>query len=76
MLHNSNLHRHRLQTWSRPEGQIRLSEDDGPSATEFLTEADDEDVGIVDDGVILGQDGERLRNEFVVVPSVTPGSPC
>lgn len=76
MPHNSNLHRHRLQTWSRTEGQIRLSEDDGPSATEFLTEADDEDVGIVDDGVILGQDGERLRNEFVVVPSVTPGSPC
>ncbi|KAG2757749.1 hypothetical protein P692DRAFT_20824566 [Suillus brevipes Sb2] len=67
---------HQLQTWSRTEGQIRLSEDDGPSATEFLTEADDEDVGIVDDGVILGQDGERLRNEFVVVPSVTPGSPC
>ncbi|KIK43655.1 hypothetical protein CY34DRAFT_58353, partial [Suillus luteus UH-Slu-Lm8-n1] len=33
---------HQLQTWSRTEGQIRLSEDDGPSATEFLTEADDE----------------------------------
>lgn len=49
---------HQLKTWTRTEGQIRLSEDDGPSAAEFLA---DEDDGTVDhDGVILGQEG-RLR---------------
>ncbi|KAF8551566.1 hypothetical protein OG21DRAFT_261965 [Imleria badia] len=31
---------HQLKTWTTQEGQIRLSEDDGPAATEFL--ADDE----------------------------------
>ncbi|KAG2351941.1 hypothetical protein BDR07DRAFT_966668 [Suillus spraguei] len=66
---------HQLQTWTRTEGQIRLSEDDGPSATEFLTDADDEDVGIVDDGIILDQDEERLRNEeSIALPSVRPES--
>ncbi|KAG1859646.1 hypothetical protein F4604DRAFT_1535252, partial [Suillus subluteus] len=43
---------HQLQTWTRTEGQIRLSEDDGPSAVEFLTDADDEDVETLDDGMI------------------------
>jgi hypothetical protein len=27
----------------RPEGRIRLSEDDGPAATEFLGDDDDDD---------------------------------
>ncbi|KAF8440024.1 hypothetical protein L210DRAFT_3541472 [Boletus edulis BED1] len=31
---------HQLKTWTTQEGRIRLSEDDGPAATEFL--ADDE----------------------------------
>ncbi|KAG2130353.1 hypothetical protein DEU56DRAFT_815548 [Suillus clintonianus] len=68
---------HQLQTWTRTEGQIRLSEDDGPSATEFLVDGDDEDLGIIDDGVVLGQrDEERLRTEGIVtLPSVQPGSP-
>ncbi|KAG2151017.1 uncharacterized protein EDB93DRAFT_1140650 [Suillus bovinus] len=66
---------HQLQTWTSTEGQIRLSEDDGPSATEFLTEADDEDVGIVDDGLTLGQDEERPRNEVDTLSSVRPGFP-
>ncbi|KAG2078448.1 hypothetical protein BDR04DRAFT_1147143 [Suillus decipiens] len=67
---------HQLQTWTRTEGQIRLSEDDGPSATEFLTDADDEDVGRVDDGIILNQDEERLRNEgSIALPSVRSDSP-
>jgi hypothetical protein len=75
--HNSDLYRHRLQTWTRTEGQIRLSEDDGPSATEFLTDADDEDdIGIADDGIILSQDEERLGNEGLVnLPPVRPDSP-
>ena len=36
----------RLQTWTTQEGRIRLSEDDGPAATEFL--ADDEVPEAVD----------------------------
>jgi hypothetical protein len=28
---------------TRPEGRIRLSEDDGPAATEFLGDDDDDD---------------------------------
>ncbi|OAX40981.1 hypothetical protein K503DRAFT_671875, partial [Rhizopogon vinicolor AM-OR11-026] len=39
---------HQLKTWTRTEGQIRLSEDDGPSAAEFLADEDDEDDGTVD----------------------------
>ena len=33
----------RLKTFTRSEGQIRLSEDDGPPANEFLTDDYDED---------------------------------
>ncbi|KIM61861.1 hypothetical protein SCLCIDRAFT_88690, partial [Scleroderma citrinum Foug A] len=33
---------HQLKTWTTQEGRIRLSEDDGPAATEFLSDADDE----------------------------------
>ncbi|KAL4065498.1 hypothetical protein V8B97DRAFT_1984506 [Scleroderma yunnanense] len=33
---------HQLKTWTTDEGRIRLSEDDGPAATEFLSDADDE----------------------------------
>ena len=50
-----------MKTWTKTEGQIRLSEDDGPSAAEFLADGDDEDSGTVDDGVILSQEEERLR---------------
>jgi hypothetical protein len=34
----------RLKTLTRPEGRIRLSEDDGPAATTFLGDDDDDDV--------------------------------
>jgi len=34
---------HQLKTFSRSEGQIRLSEDDGPPANEFLADDFDED---------------------------------
>ncbi|KAI9571940.1 hypothetical protein HD554DRAFT_2070462 [Boletus coccyginus] len=37
---------HQLKTWTTQEGQIRLSEDDGPAATEFLT--DEEVPGTTD----------------------------
>jgi len=36
-------HAVRLKTLTRPEGRIRLSEDDGPPATEFLGDDYDED---------------------------------
>ena len=32
----------RLKTWTRQEGAVRLSEDDGPPAHTFLDEHDDE----------------------------------
>jgi hypothetical protein len=34
---------HQLKTWTRSEGRIRLSEDDGPPAAEFLGNGDDDD---------------------------------
>ncbi|KAL0574031.1 hypothetical protein V5O48_007915 [Marasmius crinis-equi] len=34
---------HRLKTLRRPEGRIRLSEDDGPPAHEFIHDNPDED---------------------------------
>jgi len=40
---------YRLKTWREPEGRIRLSEDDGPPAREFLEDEYDEDVEGVDD---------------------------
>ncbi|EAU87795.1 hypothetical protein CC1G_09414 [Coprinopsis cinerea okayama7 len=39
---------HRLKTFRRPEGQIRLSEDDGPSATLFLGDDFDDDNAHID----------------------------
>lgn len=36
-----------MKTWTRSEGNIRLSEDDGPPSTEFLDDDDDDD----DDGL-------------------------
>ncbi|KAH7911282.1 hypothetical protein BJ138DRAFT_1006937, partial [Hygrophoropsis aurantiaca] len=64
---------HQLKTWTRQEGTIRLSEDDGPPATEFLTDADDEDVGRTDDEP-LAQGMERLRAPGKSSPPVPPSS--
>ncbi|KDQ23906.1 hypothetical protein PLEOSDRAFT_1016441, partial [Pleurotus ostreatus PC15] len=35
-------------TWSNSEGNIRLSEDDGPSSREFLDNDDDDDAPVLD----------------------------
>ncbi|EGN94833.1 hypothetical protein SERLA73DRAFT_187901 [Serpula lacrymans var. lacrymans S7.3] len=43
---------HQLKTWSRQEGAIRLSQDDGPSAAEFLEDDYDEDVGSIDEPLV------------------------
>ncbi|KAF8889121.1 hypothetical protein BD779DRAFT_1522085, partial [Infundibulicybe gibba] len=34
---------HQLKTWTHTEGRIRLSEDDGPPAREFIEDDDDDD---------------------------------
>ncbi|TFK36598.1 hypothetical protein BDQ12DRAFT_686697 [Crucibulum laeve] len=39
---------HQLKTFTHSEGRIRLSEDDGPSATEFLEDDYDEDNEMLD----------------------------
>ncbi|THH12427.1 hypothetical protein EW146_g7708 [Bondarzewia mesenterica] len=40
---------HQLKTWSRREGNIRLSEDDGPPANSFLEDEYDDDNDRLDD---------------------------
>ncbi|PAV15860.1 hypothetical protein PNOK_0871800 [Pyrrhoderma noxium] len=52
---------HQLKTWTRAEGQIRLSEDDGPPAHTFVEDSDNEDDA--DDGEPLAMRVERLRQE-------------
>ncbi|KAH7927566.1 hypothetical protein BV22DRAFT_1127266 [Leucogyrophana mollusca] len=66
---------HQLKTWTRQEGTIRLSEDDGPSATEFLADADDEDIGRIDDDEPLAQGAERLRAAGKSSMAVSPPPP-
>lgn len=40
----------RLKTWTRSEGRIRLSEDDGPPSREFLEDdSNEESEGLDDD---------------------------
>ena len=50
----------RLKTWTRQEGAVRLSEDDGPPAHSFLGEDDDEeDEEGESDGDSIGQENTR-----------------
>ncbi|KAF8841878.1 hypothetical protein BDN67DRAFT_481184 [Paxillus ammoniavirescens] len=49
---------HQLKTWTTQEGQIRLSEDDGPPATEFLAD-DDVPPGISQDNPSIQAKGTR-----------------
>lgn len=51
----------RLQTWSRGEGNIRLSVDDGPPAREFLDDDYDEDNELVADDEPLALRADRLK---------------
>jgi hypothetical protein len=52
---------HRLKTWTRREGTIRLSVDDGPPAAEFLGDDCDEGNDGLDDNEPLADRAERLR---------------
>lgn len=57
-----------MQTWSNDEGRIRLSEDDGPPAREFLEDDyDDDNEGLADDEP-LALRAERLRAAASPVP--------
>ncbi|KAG7441236.1 uncharacterized protein BT62DRAFT_908824, partial [Guyanagaster necrorhizus] len=50
---------HQLKTWRQTDGQIRLSIDDGPAATEFLEDGYDDDN--VD--VTLAEEGQTLMQK-------------
>jgi len=52
----------RLKTWSRREGTIRLSIDDGPPAAEFLQDDYDEDNSDVEDDEPLAERAQRLKS--------------
>ncbi|KAI0920625.1 hypothetical protein AcW1_002311 [Taiwanofungus camphoratus] len=52
---------HQLNTWTRKEGRIRLSEDDGPPVHEFLQDDYDEDNERLADDEPLAITAERLR---------------
>jgi hypothetical protein len=57
----------RLQTWSQGAGGIRLSEDDGPSATEFIQDDPGDDISDFDeDDEPLGRRLGSLREAEAV----------
>ena len=51
----------RLNTWTQKQGTIRLSEDDGPPAIEFLSNEFDEDHQHIGDDEPLAVTAKRLR---------------
>ena len=56
----------RLKTWTRQEGAVRLSEDDGPPAHSFLEDEEDDEQEEEDDEI--GGDGIRWENTRRVPP--------
>jgi len=62
---------HQLKTWSRGEGRIRLSEDDGPPARSFV-EDDEEDEAADDEP--LSSRAERLKSSSGQAPLKSPPS--
>ncbi|KZT68033.1 hypothetical protein DAEQUDRAFT_672147, partial [Daedalea quercina L-15889] len=52
---------HQLITWTQKQGTIRLSEDDGPPAIEFLSNDFDEDHQRIDDDEPFAATAERLQ---------------
>ncbi|KAH9060671.1 hypothetical protein EDB87DRAFT_1683367 [Lactarius vividus] len=57
---------HQLKTWTRQEGAVRLSEDDGPPAHSFLEEDDDD--GQEEEGGESDSDGIGWENARRVPP--------
>lgn len=75
---------YRLKTWTRQEGAVRLSEDDGPPAHTFLGEDDDDDELEDEDsesgaGDDIGQEDARrvpdVELQRVGVPRVDSDTP-
>lgn len=52
---------YRLKTWTRQEGTIRLSMDDGPASREFLDDDYDEDNADIADDEPLALRAQELR---------------
>lgn len=63
----------RLNTWTQKQGTIRLSEDDGPPAIEFLSNDFDEDHQRIGDDEPLAVTAERLRAADVDAASADTG---
>jgi hypothetical protein len=57
----------RLKTWTRQEGAVRLSEDDGPPAHTFLGEDDDE---LEEEDSESGSDDDIRQERTTRVPDV------
>ncbi|KAI6037964.1 hypothetical protein EDC04DRAFT_2069200 [Pisolithus marmoratus] len=56
---------HPLEPWSTAqEGRVRLSEDDGPAATEFLADADDETPVRLTDFANMTHDASNISDYF------------
>jgi hypothetical protein len=64
---------HKLRTWTRREGTIRLSIDDGPPATEFLAVDDDESVD--GDEEPLANRAQQLKSGLSTVANKTAQPP-
>ncbi|KAF9497363.1 hypothetical protein BDN71DRAFT_1494712 [Pleurotus eryngii] len=66
-----------LKTWSNSEGNIRLSEDDGPSSREFLDNDDDDDAPVLDltDSRSLMDVSSEARLAFSDSPPRSPPPP-
>ncbi|EMD34897.1 hypothetical protein CERSUDRAFT_116433 [Gelatoporia subvermispora B] len=65
---------HQLKTWSRGDGAIRLSMEDGPTVEEFLEDEYDEDNAGLPDDEPLALTAQRLRagQDAAVVHPVNP----
>ncbi|KAI0277177.1 hypothetical protein BGY98DRAFT_649058 [Russula aff. rugulosa BPL654] len=53
---------HQLKTWTRQEGAVRLSEDDGPPAHLFLGDDDEEQEDEIGDNDGIGDIGENVSH--------------
>ena len=64
----------RLKTWTRREGAVRLSIDDGPPAAEFL-EDDDEGMSDTEDDEPLAERARQLQLKSAGTENGAAGPP-
>jgi hypothetical protein len=57
---------HQLKTLREPEGRVRLSEDNGPPATEFLNDDYDDDIEVLPSPDIP-QAGAKLNHQLAQI---------